>query len=846
MRIFLQTIFAFIFIKTATAQSINGTLQLFLEPPKIGQIVPADCWNLQIINAGQRVEIRLEGTILGENDREIVKIRSNRFFLNAGTSRFSRENMRTNQLEWLDAEAKKTTAATGSLPPGKYQICTTIRRDDDENELGSACGDANVADFTIKNKKNTPFRFYGNGQIEAFYADKPAFGQELPQKHIRVDLHPSAQVFQVPLTANLHWTSERGAYFPDMNALNLTFDRVGFQQNLQAMVQRKLLENFARTEKSIAPVRAKLTELDNLKTVLSDGNLQKELTETDQLLKQSNLENWEKNLTEISKKIELLEAETGGKNAAEITKLKSDKSKIEQKKVKLNQLLAKKRQIDKLRARAKELQDWRDQLQNNGQLAALQNARTPDLSRLDDPKYLRSELQKYGLFSRTNRTLYGLRGLTIGTCFPTFTPLLMQGIQVNGGSIDLNPGPIWLAAVGGRARSVVFNDSLPFGSIFEQNMVGGRVGFGKNYGSHVVASGIRFLEQKNSLALADSVTIFPRGNALGSIEGQLILGKKRAFELSGEVAGSLFNRNLTDKSQTILPSELDRIPNWLRPNLSTSADFAWRGRAVFNLFSGKTRAILNTRFVGPGYLNFGTPGLRRDILRHNLRLEQAIFGRKMRLAADVSLEADNLIGTKKVPTETRRLGFEWTVVGRKMPHIRLIINHLDQKNVFGDSKNELVNLTFSKPYSLGKMRATTTFSALSSFGKMPDSIGRFSTHFLTAYQVFALRLATFNLTFQGSQANSDFANLIQKNKTFSAGGGFSVRFFKTATAGIQALWNGSPAGGQRIGGSLNLVAPLGKNWRFTLAANHFSVQPTAILAPDFVENYLRAGILATW
>jgi hypothetical protein len=78
-----------------------------------------------------------------------------------------------------------------------------------------------------------------------------------------------------------------------------------------------------------------------------------------------------------------------------------------------------------------------------------------------------------------NRFLFGIDELAIGTSFPVYSPLTMNGVQVNGGHLAWNPGPIFLSATHGKTQSAWFDGSNVPGSRFEQKVTGARFGFGK-------------------------------------------------------------------------------------------------------------------------------------------------------------------------------------------------------------------------------------------------------------------------------------------------------------------------------------------------------------------------------
>src|SRR5207253_2575072 len=114
-------------------------------------------------------------------------------------------------------------------------------------------------------------------------------------------------------------------------------------------------------------------------------------------------------------------------------------------------LESKKEKIDKLNRKVEELRTFKYKLEQNGTLAKLQSYEKYDRSKLSDPRELAAQLKKFGLYNGTNKMLYGVRQIGIGNVFPSYSPLILDGIQVIGGLVEINPGLLYLAFTTGKS-----------------------------------------------------------------------------------------------------------------------------------------------------------------------------------------------------------------------------------------------------------------------------------------------------------------------------------------------------------------------------------------------------------
>ena len=232
----------------------------------------------------------------------------------------------------------------------------------------------------------------------------------------------------------------------------------------------------------------------------------------------------------------------------------------------------------------------------------------------------------------------------------TYTPWTLNGILVRGGGVTINPGLFRFSAIGGFTRRTD-------GGGFDRYLYGGRIGLGREGGSHVdlLAMRVRDIPSEfrivhpDSLPVPDSTQIgtitnpyqeTPQENLVLGLAGTLLLFDN-ALTVDAEGSGSAFTRDMTS---TALDN--DRIPSFIRgiynPRLSSSADYAMR--VGMNVDLAVVRLRTGFKRIGPGYNALGVASLITDVREFmggaDVRLS--------RLSGSVTWtrQNDNLLGQK--------------------------------------------------------------------------------------------------------------------------------------------------------------------------------------------------------
>lgn len=745
---------------------MQGRAQLTFSPADGKDVSAATCWRIRLQNlTGARQLIILSGKIYGSNDSLLFECESEKLMLNTGTQLLSEAQVNTKTIRFYNDEIKQQLALKAVLPPGRYKFCTTAKAHNSEELLGEDCliitaiaaKDSVNLKSVLGKLKEKGIEFYGNAGVEHIYSNRQGTDQVMPPHLVRVWAQPSVMIYNVPLTLNMFYTTERNGNYPNPFAISLSFDADKFKETLRQKVEEKILETTKLDVRNLQKSAEQLKELDGIDNKLKDAasnkvelqNLQKQISSADfagleeqfeQLKEQGENALAALNYKEKKEQLESLLAvsmnespEDSASDANRTKKIDSlnlrllqleakkdsvlqksgglgEKLKaLEAKKQKLNELMTRLNQVKTLAAQFQKLGERKAELEQLQQkLSNLKSINTEDISRLGDPNALRQALIDRGLFTGVNRLFFGVKQLSIGTSYPVFSPLTLNGIQVHGASVAINPGLFYLHAVGGNTHLGATNFQNIFKSAYQRWMAGGKIGVGKTEQSHFYLSYIHSFDRKNTLPVSMEQTVRPLQNDVLAAELQLTFWKKR-IRLFAEAAGTGFNRNINDSLLRIENVYYKKIPAFLKPNLSTSYDYAYSASAYFNFFKGNNITLF-TDYVGPGFTSFGVPFLRNDVLRYGGKVEQSVWKNRIRIRGNYKYEIDNLIESKRAATVLHFFGGGISFNQRKWPSLKADYSGTMRRSVFGNMLVHALAASASHTYRIAKVNLRTALN----------------------------------------------------------------------------------------------------------------------------------------
>ena len=505
-------------------------------------------------------------------------------------------------------------------------------------------------------------------------------------------------------------------------------------------------------------------------------------------------------------------------------------------------LIAAKRKLKKLKDRYDQLIKLKDTWVSSGRWEELKNMayNPPDLN---DPKVIVSELQKYGAFTGMNRFLFGIQELSIGTAYPVYTPLTLNGTQILGANLEWNPGLIYFAACGGKIHSPVTFNADSLSAQFKQNMGAVRMGLGKSYGTHITFSVLKFWDSENSLEVPAHIPLFPESSWLGSTDFAISIGKNRLIEWSGEVAGLFRNQNTNDSLAPVLSLQYKFIEENLKPNLSSSFDAAANTALRFNLCKGKTRIEIKSEYAGPGFIHPGVFGLRNDIWKQDYRVKQFFADNKLKLTGMYISERDNFSESKGITTSLNQYGVEMEAYYKSFPQTKLSFNRIQLKNEIYTYKTNLVNLNVNKNYKIGaRLPANTNINIMYYFTDTDSLTQKINSYYVSLQQFITLP-AGFSLNLGAQFAKNNVASLFTQHTGFNVMVG--KMFFNRLRMNIGVNYN-SDSFDDKLGFSLHVSGTLIKSLEFNFRAfqNQYSQYPGTI--GNYRENYLQTGLKYSW
>ncbi len=294
--------------------------------------------------------------------------------------------------------------------------------------------------------------------------------------------------------------------------------------------------------------------------------------------------------------------------------------------------------------------------------------------------------------------LRGIQTLEAGRTRPQYSSLVLQGVAVDGVNLSVKARSIHLAFVYGNSKRAV-GRGVYLQQQHKQRMLYGRVGAGYEERTFIFLSVLHARDDAKSIEpvgkyyhwpadtlvhhldtlfiQADSARVFRKpGEVLipGVEIGTNLFGRK--LTIGGEVAGMINTANT--ESRLV---DTDRIPGWvdrMHPaRLSTSLSYAYAINAQLSLSS--TRIQASYRRIEPGYSSPGTPFMRQDERRFSIRVNQALFNRRLTLQPHFRRTDNNLLNQHRNTTHTNIWGISATLRPANLPWVSLSFSPHRQK-----------------------------------------------------------------------------------------------------------------------------------------------------------------------
>ncbi len=353
------------------------------------------------------------------------------------------------------------------------------------------------------------------------------------------------------------------------------------------------------------------------------------------------------------------------------------------------------------------------------------------------------------------KVVTSFRTLGFGTTYPDYTPLTVSGVPLTGVNVELNPGWLYLAFGGFKNQKPIDNES------YKRNIYTGRLGVGQKDATHLYFTGMLAKDDENSITLDPSNQVLtPKANYLFGIEGKLELFRKK-LSLEGEISGAMLTRDTRDADL-----ESNAIPqfvkNMIHPKISSSVDYSYTLKGVFNNEKSNTKVTTGLRMLGPGYTSLGVPNLSTDKLEFKTKIDQKFHNKQIGLTGEFMWQKDNLIEWKRYTTNVTRFSIGANFRFKGMPYFNLMFaptfmtnNAASQRDKL-DNKFYVLSVFTGHNYSKWDVNFNSSLSYFMNSSSNLDSIitESVNVHNVVFSQMFSFK---FPLTLSGSFGMS-FAN----------------------------------------------------------------------------------------
>lgn len=471
-------------------------------------------------------------------------------------------------------------------------------------------------------------------------------------------------------------------------------------------------------------------------------------------------------------------------------------------------------------------------------------------------------LQEMGFMSDVEALMSALPTIGVGALFPTFTPLTVNGVRLDGGSAEWNPGVFYVHLAGGKTQRPLLRldtarvDSGVFAnydnSSFGRMMYAGRIGIGRRDGAHVFFNGVYSIDDRSSIAIVDTNTaLTPQKNMLMGLDfkTELIPG---VWTLEGEGAVTL-----TVSDQNAPKFSTDAVPSFLLGLVDSSAsayfDWAVTASTQLDMRSTGTRFRASARRVGPGYRALGVPNLRTDVFRYDARVDQSFWQRQFSVGLFFRRDQDNLLPWKRSTTTITSIGATMGLNIRKYPYVRLSyapyaqINNDPEPLLQIDNNITVITAATGYSYRIGDLSASSTINVGSQASKTINGIADYAVLTLNGNQSISM---TFPLTLSAglgyisqNAAGSPNNSII----TVDGSANYGIFEFMSVSGGLTLAFDDTY--GTRTGYFFGLGATLGEYANIDIRAernlfNERLVPP--VYGGTYQETILRASISRSW
>jgi hypothetical protein len=273
---------------------------------------------------------------------------------------------------------------------------------------------------------------------------------------------------------------------------------------------------------------------------------------------------------------------------------------------------------------------------------------------------LRQNMSQLGLNPR-----FGWATLHLGDFTRSYSSYTLQGTQLRGVGLDLNPGILRVSFQGGTSqRTVAAGPAGTAGLAYRRHLYAASLGVGRDGGSFLDFTVVKAKDDVSSLATAladttllDTIPVAlrprietrPQENLVLGSQGQIRLLRDRV-SVKGEAAFALITRDLESPQANPSPVPAGNTLDGLMPlQLSTSGDYAWHLQADGAFGAASLHG--GYEYVGAGYTSLGLAYLINDRRAVDLGGSVRLLRSHLVLQGQYQHQNDNLLHQKLTTTD---------------------------------------------------------------------------------------------------------------------------------------------------------------------------------------------------
>ncbi len=474
-------------------------------------------------------------------------------------------------------------------------------------------------------KKRPLFSIHGSVKMMAQVSDNKYLYQGMPQNYLRTYVNTEIECLGLPFSAGYFYTTENNSGINQLNNYRISFQYDKFYDGLN----QRLNERIKADGKINLPAKAGI-DLDKINPELL--SLDKQLKSEDFKLRYAK----NKQLIDLGEKDSVFRQSRKYKRVLKQQELNDEK---------IN--------------RFKELTLLKERFFKEEQLADINiNAKQ---KKIKSPGEFRRAVKRYKLVNPAQSIFLSVRKLDIGTFDPQYSILVLNGINLTGFNIEINPGYFYAAASWGKVLAGFDNPLSFFREPAQRSISAVKVGIGRKEKLLVSVSLLKGKDESSNI-IKDSFSDYylPSDN--------YVTGFDATYRFSANGEANVEYARSQNNYQYLRNSELGSIKN-LAINKQDQYAGAWNAYTKFTLNDGTTRIKLSSRLIDPFYYSFGTPYLRRDNFRIELKGDQLFWKKQLTTGLTLRSDRDNLYATKAGTSRVYSTLFNVQLRIKKLPYL---------------------------------------------------------------------------------------------------------------------------------------------------------------------------------